>query len=117
MGLLISVYRNAERGMDVDCTNGGVSSTHGMFCLVNASGPFEPNEDRPAVIMQQHQPGCLRIVPAYADGKGNWIADKYHHRMMGGNYGATSDSRFAELCERLLGHRFYGAVAIHDRVE
>jgi hypothetical protein len=37
--------------------------------------------------------------------------------MFGGNYAAASDSRFSELCEKLLGTSFYGAVAIHDRVE
>ena len=37
--------------------------------------------------------------------------------MMGGNYGSTSDSRFKDKLEEMLGERFYGAVAIHDRVE
>jgi hypothetical protein len=37
--------------------------------------------------------------------------------MDGGNFAATSDSRFNEACRKLLGHDFYGAVAIHDRVE
>lgn len=33
------------------------------------------------------------------------------------NYAATSDSRFADLVSQLTGHPFYGAVAIHDRIE
>jgi hypothetical protein len=37
--------------------------------------------------------------------------------MMGGNYAATSDSRFSDKIEEMLGHGFYGAVPIHDRVE
>ena len=37
--------------------------------------------------------------------------------MMGGNYAATSDSRFSDKVEQMLGHHFYGAVPIHDRVE
>jgi len=35
----------------------------------------------------------------------------------GGNFAASSDSRFSQACRELLGHHFYGAVAIHDRVE
>lgn len=117
MGLLISVLRNAELG---DCTKDGISSRYKTLCVVNASGPFKPEnhiDASPPVIVERHQPGCLRIVPAY------WNSSKERwdivplHTSMGGNYGATSDSRFTELCERLLGHRFYGAVAIHDRIE
>jgi hypothetical protein len=37
--------------------------------------------------------------------------------MMGGSYVASSDSRFAEACEVVLGAKFYGAVALHDRKE
>ena len=37
--------------------------------------------------------------------------------MMGGNYAATSDSRFSDKIEQMLGHHFYGAIPIHDRVE
>ena len=36
--------------------------------------------------------------------------------MFGGNFGETSDSGFQKVSE-MLGHKFYGAVAIHDRVE
>jgi hypothetical protein len=50
----------------------------------------------------------LRLIPESVKDKG---------RMFGGNYAAASDSRFSELCEKLLGTSFYGAVAIHDRVE
>ena len=39
------------------------------------------------------------------------------HTMDGGNFAASSDSRFSQACRELLGHHFYGAVAIHDRVE
>jgi len=36
--------------------------------------------------------------------------------MAGGNY-AVGDSKFDEAVEKLLGTKFYGAVAIHDRFE
>jgi hypothetical protein len=37
--------------------------------------------------------------------------------MMGGNFAHTSDSRFGEAIEKIVGYRMYGAVAIHDRIE
>lgn len=115
MGLYISVYRDADGH---DCTLHGVSSRFKELCLVNADGPFEPREDRPAVLMQNHYRNCLRIVPAKKVGD-EWVAidGPGIGPMFGGNYGATSDSRFGELCSKLLGQDFYGAVAIHDRFE
>ena len=106
MGLLINVYRN---GLG-DCTNGGVSARYNTLTLVNAGGPFDPAPDQPAMVMERHAPGCLRLVPVELKKSGKWV-------MFGGNYAATSDSRFSELAHNLLGHTFYGAVAIHDRVE
>ena len=115
MGLLIEVYRNAGRGGD--CTLDGVSSKFTTLCLVNASGPFDPDAEKyPAVIMESHVRGCLRIVPAIQLENGSYTKG-LGSAMMGGNYAATSDSRFSELAEKLLGHRFYGAVPIHDRFE
>ena len=42
---------------------------------------------------------------------------KVNRLQMGGNYAATSDSRFSDKIEQMLGHHFYGAIPIHDRVE
>lgn len=116
MGLLIDVFRSA--GMD--CTNGGVSSKHDTLCVVNVDGPFQPLPGRPAVLLESHVAGCLRIVPAFLTEKGEWRPAREqtgHNSMMGGNFGATSDGRFAAACLALLGRYFYGAVAIHDRTE
>lgn len=123
MGLIISVYRNAEFG---DCTNNGVSSRTSSLTVVNVDGPFTPTADRPAVLLERHQPGCLRIVPAVEAppvapgliaiaGHRYTAAPGWHS--MGGNYAGTSDSRFTVACEKLLGNKFYGAVAVHDRKE
>lgn len=112
MGLLINVYRSAGQP---DCTKGGISSQYTHLCVVNAEGPSEPLANAPAVILDNHLQSSLRLVPAEkVDGEwmiagGQW--------MMGGNYGATVNSRFGEAIERLSGNRFYGAVAIHDRCE
>jgi len=106
MGLHVSVFRNVE--MPTDCTANGVSIRFTRLTLVNVEGPNEPSEDAPAAFLEAHFPGILRIRP---DECGDaWV-------MMGGNFAATSDSRFREACERLSGSKFYGAVAIHDRVE
>lgn len=106
MGLIVSVMRNADGR---ECTNGGVSSKAAKLCVVNVEGPFDPSEKYPAVRLELSSANALRIVPV-VEGAQPWF-------MMGGNYAATSDSRFNEACKRLLGHGFYGAVAIHDRVE
>jgi hypothetical protein len=115
MGLHISVYRNAEWADGTDCTNGGLSSKYTSLCVVNAEGPFEPSAQSPAVLLDNHYKNSVRLIPAEKVG-GVWKPIKGHWQM-GGNYGATSDSRFGELIERLGGVRFYGAVAIHDRKE
>ena len=106
MGLLVNVYKNGK----YDCTNGGVSSRDIKgLCLTNVDGPFDPSDDCPAVkLVKGNLPGTVKIVPEELEGK--WT-------MMGGNYAATSDSRFSEACEKITGSRFYGAVPVHDRFE
>ena len=106
MGIRVAVYRNSLYG---DCTLGGISSNNTELTLVNVPGPFEPTAYAPAAILESHTKGCLRIIPDVADPQ-PWF-------MFGGNYAACSDSRVSETCEKLLGHRFYGAIAIHDRIE
>lgn len=111
MGIFVSVYKDDQ----IDCTNAGVSSKHGQLLLVNAEGPFGSPEAQNAVKMESHVGGCLRLVPVEWNGN-TWVVKKGWF-MMGGNYGATTDSRFSKLAEKLLGYSFYGAVAIHDRLE
>jgi hypothetical protein len=117
MGLIVDVYRSASRMGD--CTLGGISSRFTRLCVVNVGGPFEPDDETPAVILNVRNimggQKVLSIVPAEKIGGGyepvkSWV-------MMGGNYAATPDSRFSEKCEELTGQSFYGAVAIHDRIE
>lgn len=109
MGLLISIYRAASATRNaIDCTNGGVSAKGDNLCVVNIEGPFRPGPDVPAVTLESHVRGALRLVPVERGSR---------HVMFGGNYGATSDGRFSRKCEELLGHAFYGAVPIHDRIE
>ena len=108
MGLLVDVYKNGK----YDCTNGGVSARNIKgLCLTNVDGPFDPCEEYPAAKLVKQTFGfgsSVKVIPEEAEGK---------QTMMGGNYAATSDSRFSEMIEYFLGHSFYGAVPIHDRVE
>ena len=107
MGLHVNIFRTDALG---DCTNGGVSSQTGVkgFCLTNVSGPFDPDANYPAAKLKKGAYNSVNIVPA-------WNEDE--QTMFGGNYAATSDSRFSQAIKELLGHEFYGAIAIHDRTE
>lgn len=111
MGLIVNVYRSGN----YDCTNGGISATVDRVCVVNIKGPFEPNENMPAAILTTNQVGNPVLKPAFYvsprvyEVQNGWF-------MMGGNYAATSDSRFGEAL-RAMGVDFYGAIPIHDRQE
>ena len=108
MGLHVYIYKN-DLG---DCTAGGESSYAKGFTVVNVDGSFEPCENYPAAELVMKEPiggrKILRLIPVSK--KDKWTS-------FGGNYAGTSDSRFSRLCEKLLGTNFYGAVAVHDRVE
>ena len=108
MGLHIDIYKNGS-----DCTNGGASARDGVkgFCITNISAPFSPSSKYPPaeLVLQEHfGRKTVKIIPTE-------VKDK--QSVFGGNYGSTSDSRFSEMVERMIGHSFYGAVPIHDRVE
>jgi len=108
MGLRISVYRDASyKG---DCTLNGISSKYSTLTVINAEGPFEPDENAPAVMLVANPYNSV-VIKAVKD------IDAKKWCMMGGNYAATSDSRFGQAIEKMTGQRFYGAVPIHDRIE
>jgi hypothetical protein len=109
-GIRMDIYRSAKMP---DCSNGGISGrVHEVTLILPEGGPFEPTADAPAIILENHVRSALRAVECDEDGERltGWS-------MMGGCYVATSDSRFGDECERLLGYRFYGAVPLHDRFE
>lgn len=112
MGLIIEVLRGRH-----DCTRNGLSSKHDHLTVVNIPGPFPANSASPAVMLESHVKGCLRLVPVeFVEDKWKVVDGRWH--MAGGNFGHSSDSRFNEACRQMLGVEcFYGAVAIHDRVE
>ncbi len=108
MGLLINVYRNQTMG---DCTNKGVSSEFDTFCVSNVEGPFEPSDECPELLLREGPYKTVRLIPAY-------LYNSHIHYMFGGNYGATSDSRFGQAIDKITGNRMSGdIVKIFDRVE
>lgn len=126
-GITISVYRNGG----YDATAGGVSSKADRLTVVGVedslgqffpmprgSQVFAPSEDAPAVVVKVRNVGgpVLSVVPATYDEQRQTY--KAHPGVMaGGNYAATSDSRVGELVRTVTGHDFYGAMAVHDRIE
>lgn len=118
MGLHVYVYRTGER----DCTLGGISSKAERLCLVNVSGPFEPDADHPAAMLLRNtalegeRSRAAKIVPAVQLESGEWVKDP-RWMMMGGNYAASSDSRFGEALRAIIGSHAGYAVPIHDRHE
>ena len=110
MGLIVEVFRNPLG----DCTGGGISGRDSSLTVVNIDGPFHPTPERPAVALVDGPFKTKHIVPVLGDDDEGWRMASpagFVGPMMGGNYAASSDSRFS----RAVG--FYGAVAIHDRYE
>jgi hypothetical protein len=115
MGLTLHIYKPGYG----DCSNGGISGRCDEVVCVNIDGPSEPDENRPPVLLVGGAiPGIARCVPA-AEHLGIWgqAWPDGVGPMMGGCYVSTSDSRFSEKVEEIVGGRFYGAVALHDRYE
>lgn len=105
-GLILYIYRTARE----DATNGGVSATADRALVIgdNIDGIFEANGLPVLRLVRHPSKKIARLVPVGLENK--WT-------MFGGNYGACSDSRFAEAVRTIYGSEFYGAVPIHDRVE
>lgn len=106
---LYSIYPSLEEGTVTDCTNGGVTSKHTRFVLVDgeAIGPFAGSADTPLLRVVRRKGlakdggDYLHAEPVFADGTPKpWT-------MMGGNYVVTSDSRFPNSYP----------ISVHDRIE
>lgn len=107
MGMLVSVYRAAGRG---DCTNSGASSSADFLCVVNVEGPYEPSADMPGFELVHR--GDMPVLVPYMVPYNGISNTKRVGPMFGGNYAASSDSRFREATAP-----FYGALPIFDRYE
>lgn len=122
-GLGVYVYRSAPFMLGRrpnDATNGGVSGKYDRLTLVGeipegtmkygrpfpdkvVNGPFEPDEDSPAVRLAKTPLGCLKAVPVVDPETVKGLIGP----MFGGNYISTSDSRFP--CDY--------PIPVHDRWE
>lgn len=104
--LPVSVYRNGR----VDCTNNGVSSRYDELLVVCTDGFVDVdlnNKPENLVVVRKRRmfgQNVYHLEPFFEPKGAGW--------MMGGNYAASSDSRFSKLIGEM-----YGAVAIHDRQE
>ncbi len=113
MGLILSVYRPASFP---NCTNGGLTGRVDNVTVVNVEGPFEPTDERPAVMLVDGpSAGGWNpiVVPAVLVGE-TWIPERREGiigPMAGGNFAGTSDSRWNR---RVQGR---GVVSVHDRFE
>ena len=105
--LPIYVYRNSCLG---DSTNNGISSRYDRLLCICEDGFIDVNEKNPpenlVKIVRREMFGgpVYHIEPVIKPTGAGWMA--------GGNYAATSDSRFSEMIGGM-----YGALAIHDRQE
>lgn len=108
------------RSSTIDCTNGGVSSSADKLALVgviDADG-FRPiagtmsnvDTNMPQVALRAGNGDTVNIVPVAPAQKGQWL-------MAGGNFAHTTDSRLNAYFEAINRPKFYGAIAIHDRIE
>jgi hypothetical protein len=108
LGLSVHVYRARHGG----CTNGGVSNCFDALTVFGtASCPLEGHIEHesyaaPEVELRRGLGNPYIHCGPTPMQKGHTIGP-----MFGGNYAATSDSRFGEAVG------FYGAVPIHDRYE
>lgn len=118
MGLLANILKHKGQ----DCSAGGISHSHDDVCIVNAEGPFDPDDKHPPVLLIRGpgRPDWNNIiaVPAARSECGEWVEKKQRGcRMNGGTVITSCDSRFGELVASLGGHRFAAGVNFHDRFE
>lgn len=100
--LTAEVYRS-ELG---DCTNGGISSNaRELYILATTKGPFEPDDIRKCVYIEQRE----IMGEKYVNCKPAYFRRRWY--MAGGNFLYTSDSRFKEITKLSY------PIAIHDRYE
>lgn len=119
MGLNADIYKANGRSF----SSGGLSESHDRVCIVNVSGPSEPTDDSPAVMLVPgNLSGTVKIVPAVLfAGTGPYVPANLRGAvgpMMGGCYVGTSDSRLGEAICEITGQSFAsGMVPLHDRFE
>lgn len=82
-----------------DCSLGGISSRVNAVTIVNVDGPFEPDDEHPAVKIVRREIYGKEYLHAEPVEPGTWAA--------GGTLICSSDSRFSEASQYPL--------HLHDR--
>lgn len=122
-----------SRAADGDWTRGGVTARHteltvlGIYnhasdrpdlLLTPRSWQVSPaHTDKPAVVVHIHERGLfgshsrMHLYLEPTQPTGDPLPGWYAH---GGNFAGTSDGRFAEELEPLLGYRLPGPLPVHD---
>ena len=105
--LSIDVYRSADGR---DCTNDGISTRYDELLVLCDDGPHEIDLDDPPE-------NLVRLVKRHLFGSDIYHVEPFARPtgagwMFGGNYAASSDSRYHRLTFGM-----YGAVPVHDRQE
>jgi hypothetical protein len=132
--LTVEVYRHVQDGKVEDFTAGGLSAYADRLTVVGTvptratpgalvtpmpedSRVFGERADAPAFALRYTNggDGTVCLVPVLMGTAGYQTRAGWH--MAGGNYAGTTDSRWSALVSKMTGHRFYGLVAIHDRIE
>ena len=104
--ITVNVYRHGEN----DCTNGGISSKFDTLLCLCDDGPHQvdmsnPPENLVKVVKRElFGQEVYHVEPVADPVETGWL--------MGGNYAASPDSRFAAMAGYM-----HGALAIHDRQE
>ncbi len=117
-GLLCDVYRDSSHG---DCSMNGVTACFNRVILTGSgvAEVFEPMDDAPELVLVLRRIGGAEanyaIPRRFFDGLTEHgdarIKDRIGHVCFGGNYVATSDSRFREATGSSR------PLPVHDRAE
>ena len=113
--LTLHVYKNP---LFANCSNDGITKNANRLTVVNVGGEKAYHfADAPPVLLKERC-GNPILVPAELNDDNQWVEiDESAGPMAGGTFAATCDSGFREAVENLIGHGWYGAVAVHDRYE
>ncbi len=122
-GLYVLFYTWGDRhangpellGYDISATIVGTVDHLGRLVAVPAEARVSKIDDSPPIALKLHN-GFVVAVPLIESPPGFLVLPQ-HGLMFGGAFVYSPDARFRDLVNDLLGHRFYGAVPLHDRRE
>jgi len=108
LGFMVFVLRHAEFG---DCTNGGPSSRFSRAILFDDALPkmSAVGHGYFPLCLVRHGNGYIHAEPFNVGSFNEESGKPGRHKMFGGNFIYTSDSRLRKICDY--------PIPIHDRVE